>query len=229
MEPDENKLDELSPVDLLKTWSSISGLSGSSLSGSISAPLSTDVFSSTTHIDLAKLGVLITNLSNTHVYHSVETDKSSEGYKELKQRLDQLKAGIECLNTTVAHHNVKIEEMRYEALALESEMDALPVEVKKNYMEFFSEAAVKKFSEDSLVIKLEKALQKEFHARYKPVENFSIIMHPTTCFDLTLELKEISHEIVSVTSCVTGARNFSYKGIPIIRSSDVDKDVFIIK
>lgn len=29
MEPDENKPDELSPVDLLKTWSSLSGSSGS--------------------------------------------------------------------------------------------------------------------------------------------------------------------------------------------------------
>ena len=224
MEPDENKPDELSPVDLLNTWSSISGSSGS-----ISAALSTDGFSSTTHIDLAKLGVLITNLSNTHVYHSVETDKSSEGYKELEQRLDKLKAGIECLNTTIAHHNVKIEEMRNEALALESKMDALPVEVKKNYIEFFSKAAVKKFPEDSLVIKLEKALQKEFYVRCKPVENFSIIMHPETCYQLVLELRHFSSEMIGVSFCMTGARNLSYKGISIIRSSDVDKNIFIIK
>lgn len=224
MEPDENKPDELSPVDLLKTWSSVSAASGS-----VSAALSTNGGSTTTYIDPAMLGELVKNLSNTHLYYSIETDKSSEEYKELEQRLDQLKAGIECLNTTVAHYNVKIEEMRSEALALESEMDALPMDIKKNYIEFFSEAAVKKFSEDSLVIKLEKALQKEFYGQCKPVENFSIIMHPTTCVELTLELKEFSLEMLSVTFCVTGARNLSYKGIPIIRSSDIDKDVFIIK
>jgi uncharacterized coiled-coil protein SlyX len=223
MEPDENKPDELSPVDLLKTWSSLSGSSGS---------INTSFYfsgSDTAHIEPEELNLLIKNLSDSYVYHSVETDKSSKEYKELEQRLEQLKAGIECLNTTIAHHNVKIEEMRNEALALESEMDALPVEVKKNYIEFFSEAAVKKFSEDSLVIKLEKALQKEFRARFKPVENFSIIMHPETCHQLALELKHFSPELLSVSFNVTGARNLSFKGVPIIRSSDVNKDIFIIK
>lgn len=224
MEPDENKPDELLPVDLLKTWSSISAASGS-----ISAALSTDGGSSITYVDPVELSQLIKNLSDSYLYYTTETDKSSEEYKELEQRLEQLKAGIECLNTTVAHHHVKIEEMRSEALALESEMDKLPFEIKQNYMEFFSKETVKMFSEDSLVIKLEKALQKEFSTRLIPFENVSIIMHPETCHALWLALKGFSPKILSVTINANSTRNLSFKGIPIIRSSDVDKDTFIIK
>jgi hypothetical protein len=224
MEPDENKPDELSPVDLLKTWSSISAASGS-----ISAALSTDGDSSITYVDPVELSQLIKNLSDSYLYYTTETDKSSEEYKELEKRLEQLKAGIECLNTTVAHYNVKIEEMRYEALALESEMDVLPMEVKKNYIKFFSEETVKKFSEDSLVIKLEKALLNYLHGKSKPLKDISIIMNPDTCYKLSLELKHFSPELLSVSFNATGIRNFSFKGVPIIRSDDVNKDIFIIK
>ena len=215
MEP--NEFDELSPIDLLKTCSSLSGSSGSIGS------------SSTAYISPEGLSQLIKNLSDSYLYYTIETDKSTKEYKELEQRLEQLKAGIECLNTTVAHYNVKIEEMRYEALALESEMDVLPVEVKKNYIEFFSQEAVNKFSEDSLVIKLEKALLNHLHGKSKALKDISIIMNPATCHELWLELKHFSPELLSVSFNATDIRNFSFKGVPIIRSDDVNKNIFIIK
>jgi hypothetical protein len=145
-----------------------------------------------------------------------ESVADTDNAKQLQEERENLLVGIKALETTVMYHEDKSNELKNQLLIVEEQLSQLrPDSFKK--CEFKTENSLNRY-----VAKLEFEIVRSIRIS-GALSDKAIIINPETWHEIA------AHIGINSTESTSRTRGMTYKGIPVVRSYDIEKGEIIVK
>ena len=145
-----------------------------------------------------------------------ESVADTDSAKQLQEERENLLVGIKALETTVMHHEDKSNELKNQLLIVEEQLSQLrPDSFKKG--EFKTENSLNRY-----VAKLEFEIVRSMRIG-GALSDKAIMINPETWHEIA------AHIGINSTESTSRTRGMTYKGIPVVRSYDIEKGEIIVK
>jgi hypothetical protein len=150
------------------------------------------------------------------VSYTFESVADTDNAKQLQEERENLLVGIKALETTVMYHEDKSNELKNQLLIVEEQLSQLrPDSFKK--CEFKTENSLNRY-----VAKLEFEIVRSIRIS-GALSDKAIIINPETWHEIA------AHIGINSTESTSRTRGMTYKGIPVVRSYDIEKGEIIVK
>jgi hypothetical protein len=147
-----------------------------------------------------------------------ESVADTDSAKQLQEERENLLVGIKALETTVMHHEDKSNELKNQLLIVEEQLSQLrPDSFKKG--EFKTENSLNRY-----VAKLEFEIVRSMRIG-GALSDKAIMINPETWHEIAAHIGINWSEVTSRTK----GGGLTYKGIPVVRSYDIEKGEIIVK
>jgi len=152
------------------------------------------------------------------VSYTFESVADTDNAKQLQEERENLLVGIKALETTVMHHEDKSNELKNQLLIVEEQLSQLrPDSFKKG--EFKTENSLNRY-----VAKLEFEIVRSIRIS-GVLSDKTIMINPETWHEIAAHIGVNWSEVTSRTK----VGGLTYKGIPVVRSYDIEKGEIIVK
>jgi hypothetical protein len=151
-------------------------------------------------------------------YSWFESVADTDSAKQLQEERENLLVGIKALETTVMYHEDKSNELKNQLLIVEEQLSQLrPDSFKKG--EFKTENSLNRY-----VAKLEFEIVRSIRIS-GVLSDKTIMINPETWHEIAAHIGVNWSEVTSRTK----VGGLTYKGIPVVRSYDIEKGEIIVK
>jgi hypothetical protein len=150
------------------------------------------------------------------VSYTFESVADTDNAKQLQEERENLLVGIKALETTVMYHEDKSNELKNQLLIVEEQLSQLRPDSFKTG-EFKTENSLNRY-----VAKLEFEIVRSMRIG-GALSDKAIIINPETWHEIA------AHIGINSTESTSRTRGMTYKGIPVVRSYDIEKGEIIVK
>jgi hypothetical protein len=145
-----------------------------------------------------------------------ESVADTDSAKQLQEERENLLVGIKALETTVMYHEDKSNELKNQLLIVEEQLSQLRPDSFKTG-EFKTENSLNRY-----VAKLEFEIVRSMRIG-GALSDKAIMINPETWHEIA------AHIGINSTESTSRTRGMTYKGIPVVRSYDIEKGEIIVK
>jgi hypothetical protein len=150
------------------------------------------------------------------VSYTFESVADTDNAKQLQEERENLLVGIKALETTVMYHEDKSNELKNQLLIVEEQLSQLRPDSFKTG-EFKTENSLNRY-----VAKLEFEIVRAMRIG-GALSDKAIMINPETWHEIA------AHIGINSTESTSRTRGMTYKGIPVVRSYDIEKGEIIVK
>ena len=150
------------------------------------------------------------------VSYTFESVADTDNAKQLQEERENLLVGIKALETTVMYHEDKSNELKNQLLIVEEQLSQLRPDSFKTG-EFKTENSLNRY-----VAKLEFEIVRSMRIG-GALSDKAIMINPETWHEIA------AHIGINSTESTSRTRGMTYKGIPVVRSYDIEKGEIIVK